>query len=1217
MSALLAAVELHQRGERDAAARAYREIACDDADYAGARNNLGVLLIQQGDTAGALQAFEEAVAANADYADAWFNLGKTRRRAGDASGAVEALRTATALAPQQLEIHYSLVRALRLLQRHDEAEQVLLALLERDAQNIDALIMLGDTLRGPQPARAVQYYERALKLRPDDAVASNNLGTLLTGPADKQRQHALYEAAVRARPDFAEAHNNLGNSFLNNLYDAPAAIARYRHAVQLRPDFALAWCNLGNALRSSGQIEEAHAALAESLRLAPEAARTYNNLGILYQRTGRLDEAEKCYRRAIALDPLMSEVRANLAVAQLDACKLDEAEENYRESLRLDPASATARFGMAVTRLLRGDLQAAWEDYEARWEGSRETTGGPKEKPPLPQAQWNGEPGSSTQESILIYHEQGLGDSLQFVRYLPLLLQRFNQIVAIVQPELLELCRASFPARIELQPSDQLGQLLRSRHFDWQCPLLSLPRAFASTAQNLPRQVPYLLVPQARRLPPPASHPQHLRPLQVGLCFAGNPKLQDDNLRSMPPELFSELFKLPGIVWHGLTRGAGPVHPKLPDVLASCKDFADSAAIIEQLDLVISVDTAVAHLSAALGRPVFLLNRFSPDWRWGLGHTDSVWYPNLRQFRQRARSDWSVPLRELRGALLECLAAHADGMLKRSPEQSDALHMRGIVHALEAQPALAAQYMQRAARSAQGNAEIWLNLARLHLQQGQREEAIGVLRECLQQLPTDAAARYMLAELLAASDAHAALGELQQLLQQQPQHLAALSLIAALRQDDAGSIPYLQQACALRPNDAALLNRLALALRAGGREAEAEQALRQCLQQSPQHLEALANLGRILLNQGQYEEALQLIERASAIDASHPSLATAYLAIGRYEAAQAAFARRLSEAPNSAQARLGLALIKLAQGDWLPAWPDFEARWQATTQAGQRVTAPQLPWPQWRGEADTQDKRLLVHAEQGFGDTLNFLRYLPPLQARFAQLSFACQPELLRLLRASLPAAITLLPLDATLPRDSQDYQVPLLSLPGLLASTPQNLPPQPPLRVPAGLQAPESVCQAPRPRIGVCWQGSSGLRYDALRSLPQSALRALFSLPGISWVALCPEQRPDDIHVIDPLRSKGDFADTAAILAELDLLISVDTAIAHLAAGMGRPVWLLNRYAPDWRWGLTGADCVWYPSLRQFRQRSLGDWRGPLGEVEEALLHWLQAQRAADMPNA
>jgi Tfp pilus assembly protein PilF len=524
----------------------------------------------------------------------------------------------------------------------DAAETALQALIALDPTQARAWNGLGGIAqRRNDQAAAAMAFRRALALDPEMADAHNNLGVALHGLGRNEESIASYRRALALRPDYAKAELNLGVA----LMDAQALTAAGEHlreAVALEPRFPEAHYNLGNLLEKQGELEEAAASFRRAAQLKPDLYEAHNNLGAVLSKAGEGAPALASFERALALKPRHAEAHHNLANALADLGRYDEALASCRHAVALDPAHVQAGFSEAMLLLQRGELRAGFEKYECRW---RLETLPPRGFPaPL----WNGEDLSG--RTILLHAEQGYGDTLQCLRYVPQVAARGGRIVLEVPKELLGLARRL----------PELGKLVARGDglpdFDLQCPLFSLPRALGTTLETVPAQVPYLSAEPdaiARWRDRLGEGPG----LKVGIAWAGSPQHRSDAQRSIAIEKLEPLLRLKGVRWFSLQvgdRAADLAH--LPgglvtDLSPQLGDFAETAAVIRNLDLVIAVDTALVHLAGALGRPAWVLLRARPDWRWLLEREDSPWYPSLRLFRQRRAGDWDEVVRRVRAAL--------------------------------------------------------------------------------------------------------------------------------------------------------------------------------------------------------------------------------------------------------------------------------------------------------------------------------------------------------------------------------------------------------------------------------------------------------------------------------------------------------------------------------------------------------------------------------------
>jgi tetratricopeptide (TPR) repeat protein len=546
-------------------------------------------------------------------------------------------------------IAQTLQNAVRLHQTGDfaSAERLYQEVLRAEPENFDALHLLGLVLHQTGHSNpAIERLQQALTVRPQSADAHYNLGNILRELRRPSEAAAAYQRAVQLRQNYPEAYYNLGNA-LNDLRQYAAAIDCYRRAAAQRPGYIKALNNLGNACLDLGRPAEALEAYQQTVRLNPQYAKGYNNLGNALRQLGRLQESADHCRKALELEPDNPESLNNLAAALLDLGEVNEALATFDQAIiaRADYAEAHMNRGMAW--LLTGDYERGWAEYEWRWR-SKSFTPRPFEQPA-----WDGSDPSG--RTILVHAEQGLGDTLNFIRYVPRLAERGAQVVLECPPALHRLL-SEFAGVERLIKTDEPPPA-----FDFHVPLLSLPHLLGLSDPAQAAVVPYLFADdELRRMW--RRELADLEGFKVGINWQGNRQHPKDRQRSIPLALFRPLFEVPGIQWISLQKGYGieqleslPERERILELGSRLDEtsgaFRDTAAVVSELDLVITSDTALAHLAGALGAPVWLALSTAPDWRWQLTGDTTPWYPTMRLFRQPRQGDWASVFAEAAAAL--------------------------------------------------------------------------------------------------------------------------------------------------------------------------------------------------------------------------------------------------------------------------------------------------------------------------------------------------------------------------------------------------------------------------------------------------------------------------------------------------------------------------------------------------------------------------------------
>jgi len=697
----------HQSGDLAQAEACYREILRVEPDHAEALHLLGVVAQENGDYLQAERLIRSAITRSPRVANYHNNLGNTYRLQGDLVRAISSYRQAIALDANQFEALHSLANSLADRGDFAQAETCFRDLLRLQPQFADAHYNLGNTkLNQGDAATAIECYRHAIELQPGYAAYHFNLAHAL------QRLGRLAEAAdgyrrvVEIAPGDFGATYNLG-IVLHELKEFAQAADAFRRALVLKPDLPQAMSNLAAALQGLDDYDGAADLLRRAITLSPNFAEAHGNWGGHLWRQGDLDGAKKSCLRAIELNPNLSGAHGNLGHVLFDQADYRGALDCYDRALTLRPDivpgganspvanpstnaggpwkrgdllnafdarrrtgtdSATAEYRRAfatksncvellyyigLLHLLHGDFAAGWHNYEYRWQTKMLCNA----RRDFSQPQWLGPPLGGAR--ILLHAEQGLGDTLQFVRYVPMVAARGAKIILEVPSELRRLIEDSLGSTAQIVTRGS-----RLPDFDWQSPLLSLPLVFQTDLNSIPASIPYLQADP--RLT--GDFAQHFTAtnsgLRVGIVWSGSPRHTRDPQRSIPLARLRALIEISGATFYSLQKGPAtkelldmPLDLNLIDLSGHLNDFADTAGALANLDLLVTVDTAVAHLAGALGKPVWILLTRNPDWRWLLDREDSPWYPTARLFRQKVAGDWSTVIERVQNELHRLLSS--------------------------------------------------------------------------------------------------------------------------------------------------------------------------------------------------------------------------------------------------------------------------------------------------------------------------------------------------------------------------------------------------------------------------------------------------------------------------------------------------------------------------------------------------------------------------------
>ncbi|MEM5340658.1 tetratricopeptide repeat protein [Paraburkholderia azotifigens] len=540
---------------------------------------------------------------------------------------------------------------------HAEAEEIYREILAERPMHLDALQLLGAlALQTGRIGEGIELLKKAISINSRHAPLHSNLAYSYNAQRRFGEGLASANRALALQPAFADALNNRGNALAG--LDRPAeALESFDKALALQPELAQAWNNRACVLRDLDRPAEAMTNCNQAIALQSSYAEAWSNRANALSDMNRPLDAQASYQRALELAPHFADAWNNLGLAFVDSKQHDEALRSYERALSLAPDSAEAHWNYALCLLQTGQLEQGWREYEWRWQRHRIAASQRGFTQPL----WLGD-FPLEGRTILLHAEQGLGDTLQFCRYAPLVAARGARVILEVPKELMRLL-ATLDGVTELV---EQGQPVPA--FDCQAPLLSLPLAFGTDLTSIPSTTPYLFADHiaakswAERLASEGS-----AALKVGIVWAGGNRphvaelRKTDSRRSMALDTLKPILDVPTVRFYSLQKGPAALRLRERPELASrvvdhtdeFDDFADTAAFVDNLDLVITVDTAVAHLAGALGKEVWIMNRLDTCWRWLLDRTDSPWYPGAKLFRQATLGDWSGVVEAVRDALAE------------------------------------------------------------------------------------------------------------------------------------------------------------------------------------------------------------------------------------------------------------------------------------------------------------------------------------------------------------------------------------------------------------------------------------------------------------------------------------------------------------------------------------------------------------------------------------
>lgn len=580
---------------------------------------LGMQHHQAGQFAQAESIYRQILAAQPNHAEALHLLGLIAQQANRPDTAAELISRAIAINPNAVHYQANYAQCLASLGRQDEA---------------------------------IAIFRRVITLQPYLAEAHFNLGNLLQSMDRIEEAIASFRQALRSRPGYVEALNNLGNC-LREVGQADEAILLLRRATELQPGLVEAHLNLGIALFEHRDFDAAIESFHRTLQLRADHPDALNGLGNALYEKGDIQGGIEQYQRVLKVAPQHSSAMSNLARTFSERGEPQAAIEVYRRALQASPDNPAIHYNLGIALIEQGDLLQGFREYEYRWKARQLGLSLRWIESPL----WDGS--DLAGRDILLLAEQGFGDAIQFARYIPLVASRGGRILLRCKPELAAIFKDIDGVEKIILPGEELPKV--AAH----CPLMSLPRAFGTTIDTIPTTVPYLPVDPHRAATWQDRVASLGNGMKVGLVWAGSSTQANDRMRSATLEAFAPLGEVGGLHFISLQKGKPaqqvPSGLNLVDWTEELRDFAETAALIDQLDLVVGVDTAVAHLSGALGQRTLVALSTRADWRWMRERADSPWYPTMKLFRQRVAGQWDEPIMRIREELMALKASLGNG----------------------------------------------------------------------------------------------------------------------------------------------------------------------------------------------------------------------------------------------------------------------------------------------------------------------------------------------------------------------------------------------------------------------------------------------------------------------------------------------------------------------------------------------------------------------------
>lgn len=1068
------------------------------------------------------------------------------------------------------------------------------------------------------------------KIGTDREELINLKGIAYRSQGNLQKAFDVLEAGKITHPKSIDILHNLAVT-ATDLGRLDYAIEISNQLLKLRPNFKETLKNLGRIYITQRDLMNGKKIFAQLEKIDPNTTDIQVGLGALALIENDPIHAIDYFKRALEVSPKLGPAWANLGICYKFLGEYAKAEQCLIKAFECDPKQVEHRWNLALVQLVQGNFADGWKNYEVRYDQSRIATDRVQmPKTPIPMLQL----GDSVQgKTVILVQEQGFGDTFQFYRYAEQLkAEGAKSIIAIVGKDLIDTVR-TIPWIDEAHYQLTLDKTIPDY---WIFPVSLSYRYSIGSINPIPAPIPYIGVDRAQvhkwdeRFKDFAKNK-----LRVGLVWAGRETHSNDKNRSLKLSQLNRLARFSDRVeFVSLQKGdrENDAHDpswKITKLGKEIDNFADSAGILANLDLLISIDSAPVHLAGAMGMPVWTFIPKICDFRWLESATDSAWYPTMRLFRQQDQSSWDPVFEEIEHALEQFIGEQTPRWSAQVHDAHPSITQKstwaGLNYYLrsafelhqEGQLEKALAMYLCAQKIDPKNTDVVRNLALLYRSMGRAEDAWQMyqLGEQYQLKDPIFFANYANA-LIQEGQFNLALEKAQLSIALDPKNTKALeiSVQAALKLGDlARAAQCLRALFAVEPKQAYLVQEILLLLQLGEFALALERAP-SLLQLGEHSVETWLLLGQVYQENEHYEQSMQAYQRAYELKPNHPDLyfnrAVLRSKLHDYAGAIADSERAISLAPDNTEAHFHLGLYLLACGKFTEGWAEYEWRMDPRRTVANRVSVPKFTIPMWGGQT-LSGKTILVMPEQGYGDFIQFIRYAKWLKELGATVLVGSHP-------ASVALMKTCPWVDRVLGDGEQfqgDYWVFAMSLPKLAGTQLDSIP----APVPYLFATPDKVAQwgqwlygsekKSKPLIGLCWQGSSNHVRNVQRSVGFLALEPLLATDRFDFVGVCKEVADSTLAWGDErvLRNAGaqmsDFSDMAGILHHLDLFITIDSAPAHLAGAMNKPCWTLIDSMPDFRWMLDRSDTPWYPSIRLYRKPLKTSWSPVIEKIREDLL--------------
>ncbi len=1197
---------------------------------------LGYLYFQKNDYSNSEKNIVEFLKTNPDNVKALNLLGLVYKNKTDYVKAIEILNRCINIAPQYNDAIFNLATLFIEIQKYSEAIDLLKNLTSNDENDAEPYFYIGYCYQQlGNNNLALHFYQHSVQLGYSSSQAFVNTALIYINQQE-------FDSAISIINNGLEIFENDEQLFLTlaayyeKTKNNPKAIETYTNLIKSNPYSFEASFNLGNIYKSFWQLDSAISCYLAALNISPNNQDALLNLGITYHSKIEFDSAIECFNKILELNPKNQDALNNLGGTYFEIGNYDLAIETYKKAITVNPNSPLEHFNLGICLLLIGDLKNGFKEYEWRKKLS-------EYKREFSIKEWSGEPLYG--QKIYVYAEQGIGDIFQFVRYLKVL-KKLGGIIT------LECRKEVFNLMTNLNFIDfvvKRGTNIQESDYNFYSSLLSLPAILNSDLSNIPNTVPYLEPNPVLTKKWEDYFSKFTKP-KIGIVWKGNPFPIEHRKRHTELKYFTQLAKLTNYSFFSLQYGEDCQEElEKAEIIDLAYNFDETAAIITNLDLVITIDTSIAHLAGALGKKVWILLTKVPDWRWLLKIETTPWYPTAKLFRQNELNNWSEVFEKVKSTLekelfnqdniitemtneeinrLKLFAAEAIDnndldkaiqlyhlLLKNNSEDIESLVWIGAAYFYKNDFNSAKFFLNKAVSLFPDlPEELYQNLAVCHINLEDYINAETFLKKALNRFPNSHSLLNNLGILYSKLKNETLTKEyFQASIKICPTYLAAwINLISFYydKKEYEQAIDLGLTALSIEKNNGIVLKLIGDSYLSLDRLKDAEIYFKKAVlflnddRLFNNYAITLQKQNKLFLAEVYFQKAIELSPNNSGYLSN---FGNNYALKLDFENALNLYSKALQISPDNPVVISQVGMIHLLTEKFEVGWREFE-----TSLTKSSIFDKLKKGKPYNGES-LEGKTILVYSEHGFGDILQFVRYIPLLKNLGCNILFEFPKEFTELFNYPNGYYEPIIRGEFNYDQLYFDFYTSLLSLPRIFCTNLANIPNIAPiLHLNKDLlNVWKQRLSTKRPKIGLVWAGNPYHPNNHNRSIPFEFFELLFNNTNIDFYLLqknfglnnTEEYKNRFNNIIDFSNELSTIEVSASILLNMDLVITVDTMMAHLCGILNIPTLLLLPYLPDWRWLLNRNDSVWYSSISILRQPTPGDWISVMEDLNNKIL--------------